>query len=317
MLRTTGGGSPAVGQGTERFIQAIRSASEKDLMGKLNIGKLAKGIGEVDARAVEAAKHMQQTSGSIEDFNRTVGAAGTASQEFGEAVKSAVINMGAMLLVMVAIKGAMWIFDKLNVTTEEQQEILGMLLDSCKYMNAMLSSLLATYRNERGVVKLNYEEVSLTDLAEDCISEMIYIAKDKNVNISIEKRCDIPFVYGDKVQIKRVIMNLLSNGIKYAFKDTEIKIKIYNEINLTCFSLENRSPYIPAEKREAIFAQYVSFAEAHKELGIGLGLYTSKKIVNAHAGSIFVESYEDERTIFGFKIPNVKDSICAAKTVSF
>ena len=37
--------------------------------------------------------------------------------------------------------------------TEEQQEILGMLLDSCKYMNAMLSSLLATYRNERGVVK--------------------------------------------------------------------------------------------------------------------------------------------------------------------
>lgn len=100
-----------------------------------------------------------------------------------------------------------------------------MLLDSCKYMNAMLSSLLATYRNERGVVKLNYEEVSLTDLAEDCISEMIYIAKDKNVNISIEKRCDIPFVYGDKVQIKRVIMNLLSNGIKYAFKDTEIKLK--------------------------------------------------------------------------------------------
>ena len=196
--------------------------------------------------------------------------------------------------------------------TKEQQEILGMLLDSCKYMNAMLSSLLATYRNERGVVKLNYEEVSLTDLAEDCISEMIYIAKDKNVNISIEKRCDIPFVYGDKVQI-----NLLSNGIKYAFKDTEIKIKIYNEINLTCFSLENRSPYIPAEKREAIFAQYVSFAEAHKELGIGLGLYTSKKIVNAHAGNIFVESYEDERTIFGFKIPNVKDSICAAKTVSF
>lgn len=106
------------------LFKLFSSASEKDLMGKLDIGKLAKGIGEVDAKAVEAAKHMQQTSGSIEDFNKTVGAAGTASQEFGEAVKSAVINMGAMLLVMVAIKGAMWIFDKLNVTTEEQQEIV-------------------------------------------------------------------------------------------------------------------------------------------------------------------------------------------------
>lgn len=205
-------------------------------------------------------------------------------------------------------------FGSLNL---EQNEILTMLLDSCKYMNAMLCSLLSTYRNERGAVTLHYEEISLPNLTKECIGEMIYVAKDKNVNINISGDCEIPVIYGDKVQIKRVIMNLLSNGIKYAFRNSEIKIKIYNEINLTCFQLENKSPYIPPEKREAIFAQYVSFAEAHKELGIGLGLYTSKKIVNAHAGSIFVESYQDERTIFGFKIPNVKDSICAAKTVSF
>lgn len=202
---------------------------------------------------------------------------------------------------------------------KEQNEILTMLLDSCKYMNAMLSSLLATYRNECGVIKLNYEEISLIDLTNDCIDEMIYIAKDKGIGIDIEvaDNCEIPTIYGDKVQIKRVIMNLLSNGIKYAYRNTRIKIKIYNEISLTCFRLENNSPYIPPEKRETIFAQYVSFAEAHKELGIGLGLYTSKKIVNAHAGNIFVESFEDDRTIFGFKIPNVKDSICASKTVSF
>ena len=163
MLRTTGGGSPAVGQGTERFIQAIRSASEKDLMGKLNIGKLAKGIGEVDARAVEAAKHMQQTSGSIEDFNRTVGAAGTASQEFGEAVKSAVINMGAMLLVMVAIKGAMWIFDKLNVTTEEQQEIVDDLTEKVKGLKDEYNELYG--RNdltEAEKQKLDYLQRQLT-----------------------------------------------------------------------------------------------------------------------------------------------------------
>lgn len=201
--------------------------------------------------------------------------------------------------------------------SETQQEIMQMILDSCKYMNAMLSSLLATYRNEKGIVKLNYDEILLTDLTEECVSEMIYIAKDKEITITTKIECDIPIIYADKVQIKRVIMNLLSNGIKYAYKNSGITIRIFNELNLTCFTLENKSPFIPAEKREAIFARYVSFAEAHKELGIGLGLYTSKKIVNAHAGDIFVESFQDERTIFGFKIPNVKDSICAAKTVSF
>ena len=118
-------GQPSVtGQGTEKFIQSIRTASEKGLMGKLNIGLLAEKLGEVDARAVEAAKHMQQTSGSIEDFNRTVGTAIPASEKFGEALKGAFINMGAMLVAMVVIKGAMMIFDKINVTFKEQQEIV-------------------------------------------------------------------------------------------------------------------------------------------------------------------------------------------------
>ncbi len=200
---------------------------------------------------------------------------------------------------------------------DAQREILEMVLDSCRYMKALLSSLLATYRNERGIVTLNYEEVSLPDLTSECIGEMIYLAKDKGVKIKVEQNCTMPVVYGDKVQIKRVIMNLMSNGIKYAYKDSVIKVKLYNESDYTCFLFENQSPYIPPEKREAIFAQYVSFAEAHKELGIGLGLYTSKKIVDAHGGLIFVKSFEDERNIFGFKIPNTKDNICAAKTVSF
>ena len=200
---------------------------------------------------------------------------------------------------------------------EAQKEILEMVLDSCKYMKALLSSLLATYRNERGVVKLNYEEVLLPELTEECVSEMIYLAKDKGVNINIEENATNPIIYGDKVQIKRVIMNLISNGIKYAFKDSSIRIKIYNESNYTCFQFENNSPYIPPDKRDAIFAQYVSFADAHKELGIGLGLYASKKIVDAHGGNIFVKSFDDNRNIFGFKIPNTKDNICAAKTVSF
>ncbi len=205
-------------------------------------------------------------------------------------------------------------FGKLS---KEQQDILEMLLDSCKYMNAMLSSLLATYRSEKGVVTLNYDEINLVDLTEESIGEMVYLAKDKCVSIKVDFSCKIPYVYADKVQIKRVIMNLLSNSIKYAFKNTTIKINIYNESDYTCFSIENESPFIPPEKQEAIFAQYVSFAEAHNAFGIGLGLYTSKKIVSAHGGSISVKSFEEGRNIFYFKVPNTKGCICASKTVSF
>ena len=201
---------------------------------------------------------------------------------------------------------------------DAQREILEMVLDSCRYMSAMLASLLATYRNERGVVRLNYEKISLEDLVMECISEMIYIAKDKEVGVSIHKEdCVDPTFYGDKVQIKRVIMNLLSNGIKYAFRKSTLHISIYNEKNFTCFKFENNSPYIPPDKRESIFAQYVSFADTHKELGIGLGLYASQKIVEAHEGEIFVESYEDERSIFGFKIPTKIEDKEKPRSVTF
>ena len=190
-------------------------------------------------------------------------------------------------------------FGKINDT---QREILEMLLDSCKYMSGMLSSMLATFRSDGGVVKLNFDKVSLVDFVQECIGEMLYIAKNKDVNILLDASCEIPYIFGDKIQIKRVVMNLLSNGIKYAFTKSNLKICVYNEGDYTCFKFQNNSPYMSPEKQKSIFARYVSFAEAHKELGIGLGLYASKRIIDAHNGEIFVKSFKNNINEFGFKI---------------
>lgn len=190
--------------------------------------------------------------------------------------------------------------------SSEQRELLEMVLDSCRYMNGMLSSLLATYRNCGGVVNLNFEDFSLLDLVNECVSEMVYVAKDKGVNITIANNTQANVVQADRVQIKRVIMNLLSNGIKYAFANTILNLQIYNHKEMMCFEFENESPYIPEEKQKAIFAQYVSYASAHNELGIGLGLYASKKIIDGHNGKIFVESYKNNRNAFGFMIPVIQ-----------
>lgn len=201
--------------------------------------------------------------------------------------------------------------------TSEQKELVEMVLDSCRYMNGMLSSLLATYRNYGGVVKLNFEEFSLPDLIEECVSEMIYVAKDKNIKITITSKLKNKIVLADRIQIKRVIMNLLSNGIKYAFKDTELKLSTFSKNGNSCFQFENRSPYISEEKQKTIFAQYVSYASAHKELGIGLGLYASKKIIEGHAGKIFVQSFRNDRNIFGFNIPDNQTFALSGRDICF
>lgn len=204
---------------------------------------------------------------------------------------------------------------KFGKVLPQQREIMEMVLDSCKYMNAMLCSVLATYRNEKGTITLESEQVSIADLAVECTDEMVYLAKDKGIKIILKNCAEKEYVWGDMVQLKRVIMNLLSNSIKYAYPNTELKIKIYNEDNYTCFSFENKSPYLTPEKQKSIFARYISFSKTHS--GIGLGLYASKKIVEAHGGTMFVKSYENESNIFGFKVPNDECLKDAKRSVTF
>lgn len=199
--------------------------------------------------------------------------------------------------------------------TKEQKDILEMVIDSCNYMKSMLGTLLATYRNQQGIITLKYEQFSFSELANECIEEMTYVAKDEEINIQVKNISEIENILADKVQIKRVIMNLLSNGVKYAFKATTLHIDIYDENNMICFRFRNNSPYITPEKQSNIFAPYVSFAEADKELGIGLGLYTSQKIVKAHDGEIFVQSFPDNKNIFGFKLPYKVTDINKVRTV--
>ena len=99
-------------------------------------------------------------------------------------------------------------------------------------------------------------------------------------------------------------MNLISNGIKYAYKNSVLKLKIIANSKKVKFEFENNSPFIPEEKQKQLFAQYVSYADTHKEIGIGLGLFASRKIIESHGGQIYVESFKDERNIFGFTIPS-------------
>ncbi|MBE7713516.1 MAG: PAS domain S-box protein [Cyanobacteria bacterium SIG26] len=185
----------------------------------------------------------------------------------------------------------------------QQEEILKLTLASCNYMYDMVYTLLSTCKIENGSFVLNYEKVEILGLVNECIHELSNLAKENLVNIKFSPQIVMGFVDCDRIEIKRVIINLLSNAINYAFKNSTIVIEL--NIDERNFQLEviNSSPYIDSEIMSGLFRKYVSHSAKFNKVGIGLGLYLSKKIVEAHQGQIVAKSSKNQSNTFGFILP--------------
>lgn len=190
---------------------------------------------------------------------------------------------------------------------DEQRELLLLTKDSCNFMYEMLSTLLSTYKYENGDYIMHYEICDILAIVEETVNEMESMLKEKNITIHINKTGNIFETKCDRMQIKRVITNILGNAISYAYDNTQIYITVKQDNNGILFEVKNKSLYINPETMNSLFKKYVSHAAKFNKVGAGLGLYLSKQIVNAHQGDIYAKSFEDNHNIFGFVLPLVTE----------
>ena len=126
---------------------------------------------------------------------------------------------------------------------------------------------------------------------------MTYIAQKTNnkIVVIVPEDYDIKI---DFLHFKRVLKNLVNNAILYGKSNTDIEIiaKIVNEKSQII--VKDYGKGISAEDIEKIFNKYFSASKKFRKIGTGLGLYLSKKIVEAHGGKLGVESQEGEYTKF-------------------
>ena len=194
----------------------------------------------------------------------------------------------------------------LGSLTKDQKDLLKMTKDSCEYMYDMISTLLSTYKYENGDYKLNYEDCNINDLISESCDELETLLQEKNIKVHIANLHQNQIIQCDKIQIKRVIINILSNAIYYAYENSEILLTIESQQRDFVVKIENSSHYINPTLMANIFKKYVSHADKFNKIGAGLGLYLAKQIIDAHKGQIIAESFEDNRNIFGFKLPVTK-----------
>lgn len=185
---------------------------------------------------------------------------------------------------------------------KEQKEIIEQTLNSCKYMFNMISSILSTYKKEYGNTSLKFETFDLKQLIQESKNEITYLAKEKGQTITTNFLAENNEVSADKTEIKKVIINLLSNAISYTRTNSEIEILLRETQNNILFEIKNSSNYISKDDLAKLFDKYLSNT-SFRQVGTGIGLYLSKQIIKDHGGTMITENEKNIGKTFGFIIP--------------
>lgn len=193
--------------------------------------------------------------------------------------------------------------------TLKQKELLEMSELSCQYMKDLISIIIDTYKSDNGELQIEPETIKISELLDSVIKETKLLLTGNEQKLEIKNKTSIDNFVADKLQIKRVIMNFLSNAILYGEKNSIIEIQLLSDNKDLTINIINKSKYIIEENLNNIFDKYIALqASKHNKTSTGLGLYLSKKIIEAHNGKIYAKALQDKKYLFGFTIP-IKNKI--------
>ena len=184
----------------------------------------------------------------------------------------------------------------------DQYQILKETLHSEKYMADIVTNILTAYKCDCSELILQKQTFDIADVLNTIYESIKGLAEDKNQIIQINYKCSNLYAFGDKLQLTRVMTNLISNAIKYGNPYSEIIIDLINDNRNVTFKVENKAQPIPKEKLKRIFDKFTGGMGHYNSAGTGLGLYLSKRIIQMHGGKIFAKSFDDGTCVFGFML---------------
>lgn len=166
----------------------------------------------------------------------------------------------------------------------------------------LVSDLLDTTRINAGKLQFNNTVFSLDQLLSEVIDDMQYTSSSH----SLEKKLNgIGQVYADRERIEQVLINIISNAVKYSPEANKVDIESVIEGNEFRISVRDYGMGIPKDNLHKIFDQFyrVTYAHQHTIPGLGLGLYITSEIISRQNGKIWVQNHEQGGAVFSIILP--------------
>lgn len=220
--------------------------------------------------------------------------------------------------------------------TEDQAEVLEVLQSSNGSCLSLVNGLLEVYRYDAGEVSLIFEQFNLSKLLSETANEIQALAREKSLLLEIST--DLPedseenMVYADRLEIKRVLHNLISNAItntplhgqikchltdaQHHGSDTVYKVSGFQHTTLKypvklteriLVTIQDSGVGFSTEDLPSLFKQFAA-SRGRNPMSIGLGLYNCHQVIAAHNGALWVESTEGEGSAISFVLPQNKEA---------
>ncbi|WP_055666757.1 PocR ligand-binding domain-containing protein [Desnuesiella massiliensis] len=182
---------------------------------------------------------------------------------------------------------------------------INMMKKNCFRLIRLVNNLIDITSIDLGHLKLNLENADLIQVIEDTIEKVSSYADKKNIDIVFDTDIEVKYMSFDKEKIKRVLLNLFSNSIKFTETFGTIYVSIYDKTSKIYISIKDTGIGIPVEKQKYIFDRFVqvdkSLSRNHEGSGIGLSLV--KSLIEMHDGNIELNSSYKKGTEFIIELP--------------
>lgn len=184
----------------------------------------------------------------------------------------------------------------------EKNKYLITVLDEVKRLNRLVNELLEASRLEQGKVKIEKKNVDMNRVAAESIFAYEQQLTEKNINVNLQLDENECMAMADKDSIKRVLINLIDNAIKFTPEGGDISVRTKQQDKKVYVSIENSGDGIGEEDLRHIWERFYKSDKSRSQdkKGVGLGLHIVKTIITQHGGEIYAESEEGKFARFTF-----------------
>ncbi|AZA93415.1 Sensor histidine kinase YycG [Chryseobacterium nakagawai] len=269
------------------LIEGVTKEDKISLKEVLNILEESKENISLNKKLTEQSEELQKLSNDLRTANENLIVKDRQKDDFLDSVAH------ELRTPITAIRSAGEILaDDDDIPFEIKQEFLNNIITESDRLSEIINDILYLDKLQHGEILLSIQQNNILETYKKALSPLLHLIQQKNIHLSEVNLLNRVIFEYDEARMIQLLQNIWGNALKFTDEQGTIQTKLFEKENQLVITIFNTGKHIPEEDLEMIFDKFYQSKNQNilKPTGSGLGLAISKKIIQAHNGSIKAEN---------------------------